>query len=393
MRILVAHNQYRQSGGEDGVFENEVRLLAASGHDVDTLVVSNDGVVSFLDKALTALRTVENPAGVAAMVRAIARSRPDIVHVHNFFPLLSPGIYKACRQAGIAVVQTLHNYRPICASGQLFRDGQICDLCVQGSPVWGLVHRCYRGSIIGSAALTRMVAVHRWRKTWQNDVDRFIALTEFGRRIFVGAGFPNDRIDVKPNFLEDPGPPPDTPRSGVLFVGRLSPEKGVANLIEASSLYNFPLRIAGEGPEMSRLRSRAGTNVTFLGSMSRKAVLDEMMRAAVVAVPSLWYEGFPLVVVEAFACATPVVGSRIGALAEIIEEGKSGLLASAGSSIELGKLLMQMLGDPDRSRQFGRSARQAYLRRYTPAINLKMIEAIYQTALSSQMDSFSREHS
>ena len=155
------------------------------------------------------------------MVRAIDRSRPDIVHVHNFFPLLSPGIYKACRQAGIPIVQTLHNYRPICASGQLFRDGHICDLCVQGSPVWGLVHRCYRRSIIGSAALTRMVAVHRWRKTWQNDVDRFIALTEFGRRIFVDAGFPNNRIDVKPNFfLENPGAPPDAPRSGVLLVRR-----------------------------------------------------------------------------------------------------------------------------------------------------------------------------
>jgi glycosyltransferase involved in cell wall biosynthesis len=384
MRILVAHNRYRQSGGEDGVFENEVKLLAASGHNVHTLVVSNDGVVSFLDMALTAFRTVENPVGIAAMVHAIDRSRPDIVHVHNFFPLLSPGIYKACRRAGIAVVQTLHNYRPICASGQLFRGGQVCQLCLHGSPIWGLAHRCYRGSIIGSAAVTRMIAVHRWRKTWQNDVDRFIVLTEFGRRIFVNAGFPNKRIDVKPNFLEDPGEPPDIPRNGVLFVGRLSPEKGVAVLIDASSRYGFPLRIIGDGPEIRTLRSRAGANVKFLGSMSRNAVLDEMTHAAVVAVPSLWYEGFPLVVIEAFACATPVVASRIGALAEVIEDGKTGLLASAGSSIELGECLMQILKSPRLSRRLGLSARQTFLRRYTPTINLKMIEAIYQRALSSQ---------
>jgi glycosyltransferase involved in cell wall biosynthesis len=384
MRILVAHNRYRQRGGEDGVFENEVKLLAAAGHDIDTLVVSNDGVTSFLGKALTAMRTVENPVGVAAMVQAIERSRPEIVHVHNFFPLLSPGIYKACRRKGIAIVQTLHNYRPVCASGQLFRNGQICHLCLCGSPVWGLVHRCYRGSIIGSAALARMVAVHRRRRTWQNDVDRFIALTEFSRRIFVDAGFPTDRIDVKPNFLYDPGDQPDTTRSGVLFVGRLSPEKGVATLIQASSCFGFPLRIIGDGPEISRLRNRAGDNVKFLGSKPRDVVLDEMKQASVVAVPSLWYEGFPLVVAEAFACATPVVASRIGALAEVVEDGKTGFLASVGNARELGECLMQTLENPNLSRRLGQSARQTFLTRYTPTINLKMIEAIYQKALCPQ---------
>jgi len=384
MRILIAHNRYRESGGEDDVFESEVRLLAASGHDVHTLVVSNESVVSFLDKTLTAIRTVENPVGIAAVAHAIERSRPDIVHVHNFFPLLSPGIYKACRQKGVAIVQTLHNYRPICASGQLLRDGQVCQLCLDGSPIWGLVHRCYRGSIIGSAAVTRMIAIHRWRKTWQNDVDRFIVLTEFGRRIFVKAGFPDKRIDVKPNFLEDPGEPPEMQRNGVLYVGRLSPEKGIATLIEASSRYSFPLRIIGDGPEMSSLRNRAGANVKFLGRMSRAGVLDEMTRAAVVAVPSLWFEGFPLVVIEAFASATPVVASRIGALAEVIEDGKTGLLASAGSSVELGERLMQMLENETVSRGFGRAARQTFSRRYTPTINLKMLETIYNRALSHQ---------
>lgn len=386
MKILVAHNRYRQSGGEDSVFESEVKLLAASGHEVDTLLVSNDDVASFLDKALTALRTVENPVGIAAMRQAIAKFRPDIVHVHNFFPLLSPGIYKVCGEAGIPVVQSLHNYRPVCASAQLFRNGQVCQLCLEGSPAWGVVHRCYRGSLIGSAAAARMIAVHRRRKTWQNDVDRFIALTEFGRRIFIEAGFPGDHIDVKPNFLEDPGAPPEGPRGGVLFAGRLAPEKGVGTLIDAASRYNFPLRIVGDGPEMDTLKSRAGGNVTFLGAMSRKAVLDEMRRAAVVAVPSLWYEGFGLVVVEAFACATPVVATRIGALAEIVDEGKTGLLASAGNSRELGEGLMQMLHDPALSRQFGQAGRQAYLSQYTPAINLKMIEAIYEKALSSRKD-------
>ena len=383
MRILVAHNRYQQRGGEDVVFENEVKLLARSGHDVDTLVVSNDAIVSMFDKTLTALRTAKNPAGIAAMMLAIDRFRPDIVHVHNFFPMLSPAIYRIARRAGIAVVQTLHNYRPICAAGQFLRNGHVCNLCLYGSPVWGVVHRCYRGSIIGSVGIVRMIAHHRRRGTWRNDVDRFIVLSEFGRRIFIEAGFPDERIDVKPNFMEDPGEPLDIPRSGVLFVGRLSKEKGVDALIQASVRFDFPLRIAGSGSELGLLRGRAGPNVTFLGQLSRDAILHEMRRAAAVAVPSLWYEGFPMVVLEAFACATPVIASRIGALAEIIEHEKTGFLAPAGHSTELGESAVKILRNPDMSRQLGRFARQTFLTRYTPNVNLQMIEAIYQRAIIS----------
>jgi glycosyltransferase involved in cell wall biosynthesis len=383
MRILIAHNRYQQRGGEDVVFENEVKLLAASGHGVDTLVVSNDAIVSLFDKTLTALRTVDNPAGTAAVAHAIDRFRPDIVHVHNFFPMLSPAIYRIARRAGVAVVQTLHNYRPICAAGQFLRNGHVCNLCLHGSPVWGVVHRCYRGSIIGSVGIVRMIAHHRRRGTWRNDVDRFIVLSEFGRRIFIEAGFPDERIDIKPNFMEDPGEPPDIPRSGVLFVGRLSKEKGVDALIKASIRFGFPLRIAGSGFELGLLRTQAGPNVTFLGQLSRDAILHEMRRAAAVAVPSLWYEGFPMVVLEAFACATPVIASRIGALAEIIEHGKTGFLASVGDSTELGESAVKILKNPDMSRQLGRFARESFLSRYTPKMNLQMIEAIYQRAILS----------
>jgi glycosyltransferase involved in cell wall biosynthesis len=383
MRILLAHNRYQQRGGEDAVFENEVKLLTASGHEVNTLVVSNDAIVSFFDKALTALRTAKNPAGAAAMALAIDRFRPDIVHVHNFFPLLSPAIYQICRRAKIAVVQTLHNYRTICAAGHFLRNGHVCNLCLRGPAIWGVVHRCYRGSVIGSVGTMRMIALHRRLGTWRNDVDRFIVLSEFGRRIFIEAGFPDERIDVKPNFMEDPGEPLDIPRSGVLFVGRLSREKGVDALIEASLRFDFPLRIAGSGSELGLLRGQAGPNVTFLGELSHEAVLDEMQRAAAVAVPSLWYEGFPMVVLEAFACATPVIASRIGALADIIDHGKTGFLASAGHSTELGESAVTILKNPDMSRQLGRSARQTFLNRYTPKINLQMIEAIYRRAIVS----------
>ena len=187
-----------------------------------------------------------------------------------------------------------------------------------------------------------MIAVHSRRKTWNTDVDQYIALSEFSRKIFVEAGFPEDRITVKPNFVSDPGAAGDF-REGALYVGRLSEEKGLRVLLDASSRYKIPLRIVGDGPELAALKEVAPTDTIFLGALSREAVLREMKRAAVVVVPSLCYENFPLVIVEAFACATPVVGSRSGALAEIIEDGVTGLLTPIGDPVKLGERIRQIL--------------------------------------------------
>jgi glycosyltransferase involved in cell wall biosynthesis len=381
MKILVAHNRYQQPGGEDAVFEREANLLAASGHDVRKLLVSNDVITSRKNKLLTALRTVDNPVGIAAMSRALEDFRPDVVHIHNFFPLLSPAVYKVCRRAGSAVVQTLHNYRTICAGALLLRDGQVCQLCINGSPLWGLVHRCYRGSVVGSAAVARMIAVHRKRQTWSTDVDRFIALSEFGRQIFIKAGFPEDRVDVKPNFIEDPGGAPDGNREGVLFVGRLSPEKGIKYLVEASARYRFPLRVAGDGPELAMLRSLARSNVSFLGQLSPKAVLSEMRRAVVVVIPSLWYEGLSMVIVEAFASGTPVIASRLGSLAEIVEDGLTGYHVTPGDVDKLGECIQRLLSDTELARRLGRTARQTFIDRFTPQSNLSQLESIYRKAV------------
>jgi glycosyltransferase involved in cell wall biosynthesis len=290
-------------------------------------------------------------------------------------------------------VQTLHNYRPICASAQLMRNGHTCHLCVQGSPLWGVVHRCYRNSVVGSTALYRMIAVHRKRRTWLTDVDRYVVFTDFARRLFAEAGFPEERIDVKPNFIVDPGEPLAQKREGVLFVGRLSKEKGIEVLLEAAARFKFQLRVAGEGPEYAALHNAAGPQVVFLGQLSHDSILNEMRRAALVALPSLWYEGFPMVVLEAFACATPVVASRLGALREIVEDGTTGLLFTAGDADELGKCVKYLLSDFTRSRQLGDAARRQFLTRYTPAANLEMLEGVYGRALvqvRNRIDSRSR---
>lgn len=383
MKILVAHNRYQQYGGEDTVFDSEVELLGSAGHEVKTLVVSNDTIVSPLDKLATMLRTVENPVGTATISAKIKDCRPDVVHVHNFFPLLSPAIYAVCHAARIPVVQTLHNFRSLCANGLLLRNHQACHLCLDSSLLWGVIHRCYRGSLAGSLAVTRMISAHRKRGTWRS-VDQFIALSKFSRDIFVGAGFPQNRITVKPNFIPDPGKSSDEDaRSGVLFVGRLAEGKGLHYLLEAASTHNFPLRIAGDGPAAADLKRRAPPGATFLGKLSRENVIKELQRAAVLVVPSLGYENCPVVVIEAFACATPVIGFRHGAMAEMIDDGVTGFLVPLADGTQLSASIRSVLADSQLARRLGHAARRAFLERFTPETNLRQLEQIYERAIAN----------
>ncbi len=383
MRLLVAHNYYKLRGGEDVVFEGEVELLASGGHKVQTLKVFNDDVKSVAAKAAALLGTAHNNRGIAATLQAVEAFRPDVVHFHNVFPLLSPAVYRACRDAGAAVVQTLHNFRPICVGSLLMRDGRVCQTCVNGSSVPGVLHRCYRDSFVASASAARMVSVHRQRGTWRTDVDRYITLTNFGRDKFVEAGFPAERVEVKPNFLADPGAHrPGRARSGALYVGRLSPEKGVGTLIQACRQLDCTLRIIGAGPDLAALKAQAGEKVTFLGALDRTSVLEEMARACVVVAPSLWFEGFPMVLVEAFACGTPVIASRLGALAEIVEDGVTGALVPPNDPVQLGHRLASFLSDPALASRLGCAARQVFLERYTPAVNLRRLGEIYANAVA-----------
>ena len=391
MKVLVAHNYYKLRGGEDVVFESEVDLLSGAGHEVRTVKVFNEDVRSRREKAEALLGTVRNYHGVATVLRAIEGFRPDVMHFHNVFPLLSPAAYRASHEAGVAVVQTLHNFRPICLGSLLLRDGRVCRLCVNGSSMPGILHRCYRDSVVASAAAARMVSVHRRRGTWRTDVDRYIALTEFGRTVFAEAGFPADRIEVKPNFLADSAAPSSAEaRSGVLFVGRLSPEKGVGTLVEACSQLNCELRIVGAGPDLAVLQARAGSNVAFLGALDRASVLREMRRARVVVAPSIWFEGFPMVLVEAFACGTPVIASRLGALAEVVEDGVTGALVAAGDPAELRTRLALFLSDASLTDRLGAAARQVFVERYTPQVNLRRLETIYARAIEQFGESQTR---
>ena len=382
MRILQVHNAYQQAGGEDAVVANEGTLLTGHGHEVRLWSVSNDEIQGLWAQLRTAWQVPYSHTARRRVAAAIAGFVPDVVHVHNFFPLITPSVYDACRDAGVPVVQTLHNYRTICAGALLLRNGRPCEDCIGGSPYQGALHGCYRGSRLGSLAVAHMIARHRRHGTWRTKVDRFIALTEFAKAKFIEAGFPADKIAVKPNFVEDTGPQEaETERNGALYVGRLSPEKGIGTLLTAWRDLDVPLRIAGDGPLMSMAQSTASRNVMPLGNLPPEAVNQEMARAAFLVMPSQSYETFGMVIAEAFSKGLPVIASRLGAMAEIVEDRVTGLHFAPGDAHDLAAKARWAADHPEEMRRMGANARRIYDENYTPRINYEKLLAIYQSAI------------
>ncbi|MCE2509400.1 MAG: glycosyltransferase family 4 protein [Alphaproteobacteria bacterium] len=387
MRILLVHNFYQQAGGEDAVFANEHALLAAHGHEVRKLTITNDAVRGAFRVLKTALVTPYSAAARRRMAASLAEHEPDLVHVHNFFPLFTPSIFDACLEAGVASVMTLHNYRLICPAATLYRSGHVCEECVTGSPYRAVLHGCYRGSQPGSLAVARMVKRHRAAGTWQTRPDRFIALTEFARQKFIEGGLPEDRIRVKPNFLPEGAPAaggPPASRAGGLFVGRLSPEKGIHTLLRAWRDLGVSLRMAGDGPLLEEVRREAPSAVTVLGARPKESVAEEMQRAAFFVLPSEWYEGFPMVLLECFRAGLPVIASKLGAMAEIVEEGQNGLTFAAGNSGELAAKVRWAEANPEAMRAMGKNARKLYEANYTAEANYTRLMEIYEEARNTR---------
>jgi glycosyltransferase involved in cell wall biosynthesis len=375
IRVLLAHNRYRERGGEDEVVDSEAELLRSRGHAVEFLLRDNREIESTGDAAVAALWSRRAARETRAL---IDKFRPHILHVHNTFPLLSPSIYWAAQGRGVAVVQTLHNFRLFCAQAMFLRGGQICEDCVGHLPWRGIVRRCYRGSLAQSAVLVGSLGLHRTLGSYRAKVTRYIALNEFCRRKFIAGGIPASKIAVRPNFADIGATPPQA-RFGGLFVGRLAPEKGVGTLRAALLEDVVRFDVIGTGPQEGTLRALPG--VRLLGRLGQQEVQARMRRASFLVLPSVWYENFPRVLIEAFACGLPVIASRIGALAELIEPGKTGLLFSPGSARELRQAIDWARSHPNRMEQMGLNARERYEAEYTPQINYRRLIAIYQDAI------------
>jgi glycosyltransferase involved in cell wall biosynthesis len=385
MRILLCHNYYQQRGGEDESFEAEASLLESRGHEVVRYTVHNDSVEQ-MSSARVSLKAFFNRGVYRDLSRLIADRRPDVMHCTNIFPLISPAAYYAARRNGVPVVQSLRNYRHLCPGVYFLRDGHVCESCLHKTFAWpAVVHGCYRESRAASAVAALSHSVHRALGSWQNCVDYYFTLTEFARQKFIAAGWPAEKIAVKPNFVY-PDPRPGTGAGGyAVFVGRLSPEKGVSTLLDAWRQLPeaMPLKIIGQGPEESRIREFAERHphVELLQFRPLPEVLEIVGEAAFLAMPSLWYETFGRTIVEAYAKGTPVLASRHGAIAELVEEGATGMLFEPGSASELATNAAALWRHPDLS-AIRRAARETYESRYRADANYQQLLQIYRTAIS-----------
>jgi glycosyltransferase involved in cell wall biosynthesis len=385
VRVLLLHNRYRQAGGEDTVVGAERALLESRGHDVRLYEVSNDAIDGAASRLRAAGRAVYSIASRRAVAGELLRFSPDVVHVHNFFPLLSPSVYSAARAAGAAVVQTVHNFRLLCPSGTLFRDGRPCEDCLGRAVAWpGLLHGCYRGSRAATAPVVAMLATHRALRTWSRLVDRYIAPSAFVRQKLVDAGFAAERIDVKPHFVAGDPPVGDGRGGYALAVARISEEKGIRTLLAAWSRLRLevPLKIVGDGPLRAELvaASRGLRHVEWVGRATPAEVGALMRAASMLVVPSVWYETFGMVIVEAFAAGLPVVAARHGAMAELVADGRSGLLVAPGDPGELAAAVERLAASPAELSALRRNARAEFDEKYREARNHALLMRSYARA-------------
>lgn len=380
MKILQVHNFYRQPGGEDQVYKFESELLERHGHQVIRYTAHNDAIEQ-MSPIGAGLRTIWNHNTYRIVRELLQRERPDVVHAHNTFPLISPAFHHAVAAHRIPLVQTLHNYRLLCAGATLYRDGHVCEDCLRSQTPWPAVKRaCYRTSRLATAATGTMIVIHHAVGTWKNKIGTYVALTNFSRDKFIEGGLPADRIAIKPNFLSsDPGA--GAGNGGyALYAGRLVEEKGVRTLLRAwQKLPEIALKIAGDGPlkPFVEQQARALPHVEYLGACEHSTVIELLKQARFLVLPSEWYEALPMVVIESLACGSPVLASGIGSMNELIEDGVSGRLFLPGNIDSLVSCAAEMFLDASAMRK---SARACYERNYTAERNYSLLMNIYRNA-------------
>jgi len=386
MKILSVHNSYQTPGGEDQVFAQEAELLRSHGHQVVLYHTSNEQVKGKNPLVLLG-DTIWNKRAHSELLALMRRERPDVVHVHNTFPVISPAVYYAANDAGIPVVQTLHNFRMLCPAGTLFRDGHVCEDCIGKRVPWpGVIHGCYRNSRLATAAGAAMLATHNYKQTWSKAVSAYIALTDFARNKFIQAGFPAEKILVKPNYLQaDPGVGEGT-GNYALFVGRLTAEKGISTLLEAWRQIGteLPLQIAGDGPMAPEVEkaSREMQGVTWLKWLPREEILERMKHASALILPSTWYEPFGMILVEAFAVGLPVIASDLGSMSVIVDHQRTGLHFEAGNATSLVEAVRWFRAHPAEVALMRSQVRLEYEMKYTAERNYAQLMNIYELVVN-----------
>jgi glycosyltransferase involved in cell wall biosynthesis len=383
VHILQVHNSYRQRGGEDTVVAADAGLLRSAGHGVTQYIVPNP--VRSIETGVRLGFSLWNPAAGRRFRSQLEVAKPDVVHIHNTWFSITPSAAYEARRARVPVVMTLHNYRLSCANGQFFRAGSQCTACLDGSALNGLVHRCYQDSFAASAFAAANTGIHRRLGTWQRTVDLFLCLNQFAKARFVEAGIPGEKLRVRHNCVEDPGERavPASDSRQFAYIGRLAGEKGVRGLLEAWRLARMDeceLLVVGDGPERAALEAMRVPGVRFTGSMEHRAVLEILGSIRSLVFPSLWFEGEPMIVIEALAAGTPVLASDVGGVPELLGHGSAGWLTKAGDVDAWRNSLEDLRSNADLDAK-SRAARDMYLKRHTPRGGLQSLTGTYESLL------------
>jgi glycosyltransferase involved in cell wall biosynthesis len=388
MKILYAWNLYQQQGGENMWYPSEPALLKEHGHEVCFYERDNSDLKTFgaWQKASMLWRTTWAQDTYREVRALLRKEKPDIVHVYNTLALLSPSIFHACSDEGVAVVQTHYNYRSVCPAATLLREAKICEECIDHSLMRSVKYACYRDSKIQTGALAASIAFHRAIGTWTKCVQAFIVPTEFMKRK-LASGLPIDRIEVRPNWHDpDPGMRSSPGENNLLFIGRLAEEKGAGVLLQtwASAPNLPPVRILGDGPMKAEVEAAAARDprIQYLGRQPHERVLTELRTAGCLLVPALWYEAFPHTLLEAAASGAPILASNVGTLPDVVEDGVTGMLFDPFDPADVAAKVRQFFSNTTDRDAISQAARGKFEREFTAARAYENLGRIYQIATS-----------
>lgn len=388
MNILTIHNRYLQAGGEDAVFEAESNLLASHGHRVEKLLFDNRSMSTLAGRFLAGFRCIYNTASARTLKEKIQAFAPDVIHVHNFHFIASPSVFFVAHRYHVPVVHTLHNFRLICPSATLYFNNHVYERSIQSPfPLNAIFKGVYRDSVYQTAMVSLITAFHHIAGTWTDKVDKYIVLTNFGlskfRKSFLH--IPEDKFRLKSNFVPDFGVGSEVRDNFFLFVGRLTEEKGITTLLKAAALRQFNLVIVGDGPVRKAVENTVArcTNVQYLGFKSKEEVLHYMKRCRALVFPSLWYEGCPMTILEAFSTGTPVIASNMGSMAEIVKNNYNGLHFEPANEADLVRKIEFMCSNLTTWKQMSQNARHTYQVHYTPEKSYELLMDIYSDLVLS----------
>ena len=381
MKILLVHNFYKIRAGEYSVFNNEMNLLKDNNHEVITYHKDNRDINSLSSKFRSFINVIFSKKVYHEFSQLLKKEEPDIIHVHNLFPLITPSIFFSAKENKIPIIQTLHNYRYICPSSILMHKNKIYEKSITNGVFSTVVDKVYQNSYLGTFALARMINFHKKKDTWNSKVNKFIALTDFSKSKFKEAGFSPDKITVKPNFVFDIKKDDIKKDKFALFVGRIGEEKGIKILIQAWKNIDYPLIIAGSGPLENELNSLSHKNINFIGSQDKNKIIELMNSASFLVVPSIWYEGFPMVILEAYSAGLPVLGSKIGSVGEVVIDNVTGVQFKPNDPIDLSEKVNAVIKDQSFLSELSKNARKHYIDNFTPEKNYQVLLNIYKEVI------------